>query len=354
VSANLRTHDNDQDVQDYNFTSLTYLRNDILSNRFTFNEHIYAGYASLSIKTDSKWSFRVGGRSELTSVDFDLSSYGTQPALKPYLSFFPNLSVSKNFTKYTVGLSYSGRIGRPNEYALNPQVISNVNNPNITFGNAELSPSYTQQLDLSFSIFGKNWAFYPRIGIANTNRIIERITTLIPNPTVDKQGAYQTTYDNVGSSSYNTINLYGNYHVSKKVNINGGGTIGRMVYESTVNSKLNRNGITLQTKAGVQIDMPGKLAFEGNMNYYSNSSAQGRNKGSLSSSFAFRKAIYKNKFRLRLQATNPLGQTSSTSITENQTFNRQDYYTINNRNYSLSVSYNFTKVGNKAPVKKSI
>ncbi|RKR82728.1 outer membrane receptor protein involved in Fe transport [Mucilaginibacter gracilis] len=346
ASANLRTNNNNQDVQGFNFTNQVYLRDTALTNNFVYNEHIYSSYASLTLKTENKWQFRIGGRSEFTDVNFSVSALPAPYNIKPYISFFPNLSASKNYESYSFGVSYSGRIGRPNIYSLNPQVITNTSNPNISFGNPGLSPSYTQQLDLSFSVFGHDWAFYPRIGFANTTHIIERITTPIAN------GAYQTTYDNLGSSSYNTINLYGNYRINKKINLNGGGTLGHMVYQSSnTNSTLNRNGFTFQGKAGVQADLPAKTAFESNFNYYTNTSAQGRNKGSLTSSFAMRKSLYKNKFRVRLMITNPLGQSSSTTLTQSDTFNKQDYYTVNTRNYSMSVSYNFTKVGNKKPLK---
>jgi hypothetical protein len=346
ASANFRTNNNNQDVQDFNFTNQVYTPDTSLTNKFTYNEHIYGAYASLSIKTENKWSFRIGGRSELTDVNFNVSALPDPYYIKPYINFFPNLSASKSYESFTVGLSYSGRLNRPGIYALNPQIITNVSNPNVSFGNPGLTPSYTQQLDLSFSIYGKDWAFYPRIGIANTTHIIERITTPLAN------GAYQTTYDNLASSSYNTINLYGNYRITKHVNLNGGGTLGRIVYQSTnVANTLNRNGISFQAKAGAQVDVPGKFAFESNMNYYTNTSAQGRNTGSLTSSFAMRKSFYKNKFRVRLMATNPLGQNSSTTYTQSDTFNRQDYYTVNTRNYSMSISYNFTKVGGNKPIK---
>lgn len=78
------------------------------------------------------------------------------------------------------------------------------------------TPSYTQQLYLSFSIYGKDWAFYPRIGLASTTHIIERITALVVNPTPDAIGAYQTTYDNLASSSYNTFNRQDYYTVNTR------------------------------------------------------------------------------------------------------------------------------------------
>lgn len=339
VSMNSLSNDNNQDVENYNFTSNTYQTNTNLTNRFLFNEKIYSGYASLSIRIANKWSFRIGGRSELTDINFDLSTIAQQYHIKPYINVFPNMSVSRLFKNYTLGLSYNGRIGRPGDYSLNPQVTTS-DSVNFSFGNPNLTPSYTQQLDLSLSIFGKSWAIYPRLGYSTTSHIIERITTQPIGTSI-----YQSTYDNLGTSQYYTFNLYGNYRLNKKFNINGGATLGRMVYQSSNNSKLNRDGLTFQAKSGVQVDLPNKLAFEGNFNYYTNTSAQGRNKGSLTASLALRKVFYKNKLRLRLMAINPLGATKYTTYTVGETFNRQNYSTVVNRNFTATISYNFTKVG---------
>jgi hypothetical protein len=345
VSINSLSNDNNQLVENYNFTSNAYQTNNNLSNRFLFNEKIYSTYASVSIRIANKWSLRVGGRSELTDMNFDLSTISQQFHIKPYINVFPNLSVSRLFKNYTLGISYNGRIGRPGDYALNPQVITS-DSVNFSYGNPNLNPSYTQQLDLSMSIFGKDWAIYPRLGYSNTGHIIERITTHPAGTSI-----YQSTYDNLGASQYYTFNLYGNYRLNKKLNINGGATVGSMVYQSLTNSKLNRNGITFQAKSGIQVDMPNKLSFEGNFNYYTNSSAQGRNTGSLTASFAMRKVFYKNKFRFRLMAINPLGQTKYSTYTAGDNFNRQNYSTVVNRNFTATISYNFTKVAHSAPTK---
>ncbi|MBW4891886.1 TonB-dependent receptor [Mucilaginibacter sp. HMF5004] len=346
VSINSLSNDNNQDVENYNFKTSIYETNKNLTNRFLFNEKIYSAYASLSLRIADKWSFRAGARSELTDMNFDLSTISQQYAIKPYINVFPNLSLSRLFKKYTVGLSYNGRIGRPGSYSLSPQVTT-TDSVNFSFGNPNLTPSYTQQIDLSFSVFGQDWAIYPRLGYSTTSSIIERITTQPAGTSI-----YQSTYDNLGSSQYYTFNLYGNYRLNKKFNLNGGATVGSMVYQSLTNSKLNRSGITFQAKTGIQIDLPKRLAFEGNFNYYTNSSAQGSNKGSLTGSVAMRKVLYKNKIRLRIMAINPFGQTKYSTYTAGDNFNRQNYNIVVNRNFTATISYNFTKVAHSAPTKK--
>jgi len=339
LNANSRTIDNDQAVNNYDYLLQQYMVNNGLTNNFVFTSNIYSAYASFNLHTTNNWSFRIGGRGELTDMGFDLSTLAQQYNIKPYINIFPNMSVSRMFKdRYTVGLSYGGRINRPREYALNPQ-IETVDSTNISYGNPDLKPSYTQQIDLSFGMFQKKWSIYPRLGYSNTTDIIERITS------VSIDGISQSTYDNVSASQYYTMSLYGNYRPNKRVNFNGGGTFGRIIYQSSSAKALSRNGYSLNCKAGVSIDLKNRLAFEGNMNYYSNTAAQRRTTGSVSTSFGMRKTFMKNKLRFRLMAVNPFNQTNNHVLIEGPNFTTEAYSTVNTRNFSASISYNFTKVG---------
>jgi hypothetical protein len=339
LDANLRTNDNDQEVNNYNYNIKQYLPNTGLTNRFVFNANIYSAYASLNLHTTNNWTFRIGGRGELTDMGFNLSSVAQKFNIKPYTNFFPNLSASRMFKqKYTVGLSYSERIARPREFALNPQ-IETQDSTNISFGNPNLRPSYTRQLDLSFGMFQQKWSVYPRLGYSSTSSIIERLTTVSPT------GVSQSTYDNLASSQYYTVNIYGNYRPNKKINLNGGGTIGRVIYQTTSVNAVSRNGYSVNGKASITIDFPKRLAFEGNMNYYSNSSAQGRNSGSVSTSFGMRKIFMKNKLKLRMMAVNPFSNSNNITFTDGINFTRESFSSTRTRNFSMTISYNFTKVG---------
>ncbi|QKJ28650.1 outer membrane beta-barrel protein [Mucilaginibacter mali] len=339
MDANLRTNDNDQEVNNYNFITKQYLTNTGLTNRFVFNSNIYSAYASLNLHTTNNWSFRIGGRGELTDMGFTLSSLAQKFNIKPYVNLFPNLSASRMFKeKYTVGLSYSERIARPREFALNPQ-IETQDSTNISFGNPNLHPSHTQQLDLSFGMFQKMWSIYPRLGYSSTSSIIERLTTVSPT------GVSQSTYDNLASSQYYTVNVYGNYRPTKKITLNGGGTVGKVVYETTSVNAVSRNGYSINGRVGMTMDLPQRLAFEGNMSYYSNSSAQGRNAGSVSTSFGMRKVFMKNKLKLRMMAVNPFSNSNSITYTDGINFTRESFNSTRTRNFSMTISYNFTKVG---------
>lgn len=339
VDANLRSNNNNQAVNNFDFVNQVYLPNTGLTNRFVFDANIYSAYASLSLHTNNNWSFRMGARSELTDMSFNLSSIAQTYDIKPYINVFPNLSVSRLFKdEYSVGLSYSARIARPRDFALNPQ-IETTDSTNISYGNPKLKPSYTQQVDLSFSMYQKTWAIYPRLGYSNTTSIIERITTVSPT------GVSTNTYDNLSSSQYYTLSVYGNYRPTKKINLNGGYTLGRIVYQSSAVNAISRDGISFQGKAGMSMDMAKKVSFEGNLNYYSNTSAQGRNSGSVSTSFGLRKILMNNKVRLRIMATNPFGNTNSFTYTDGDNFSKVNYSLQRTRNFSMSISYNFTKVG---------
>lgn len=346
IDANMRTNDNDQVVNNFDFIANQYMLNSGLTNRFVFHANIYSGYASLNLHTTNNWSFRIGGRGEVTDMNFNLSSLPDKFYIKPYLNFFPNLSASRMFKdKYTFGLSYSERIARPREYTLNPQIETS-DSTNISFGNPNLHPSYTRQMDLSFAMFQKKWSIYPRIGYSSTSAIIERITTVLPT------GISQNTYDNLANSQYYTFNLYGNYRPNKKMNLNGGATIGRIVYETTSENAVSRDGFSVSAKAGSTIEFPKRLAFEGNLYYYSNTSAQGHNSGSVSTSFGMRKIFMKNKLKLRIMAVNPFSQSNSHVFTEGLNFSRESFSSAHTRNFSMTVSYNFTKVGRNSLDKK--
>lgn len=339
IDANMRTNDNDQQVDNFNYQLGTYQPNMGLTNRFAFDANIYSAYASLNLHTTNNWSFRIGGRGELTDMSFNLSSLPDRFKIKNYANIFPNLSVSRMFKdKYTFGLSYNERIARPREYTLNPQ-IETTDSTNISYGNPNLRPSYTRQMDLSFGMFQKKWSIYPRLGYSSTSSIIERITIVSPN------GVSQSTYDNLSTSQYYTANVYGNYRPSKKINLNGGGTVGRIVYQSTSANAISRNGFSVYSKAGMSIDLPQRLAFEGNLSYYSNTSAQGTNSGSVSTSFGMRKVFMKNKLKLRIMSVNPFSQSNARGYTEGLNFTRESFSTTRTRNFAVTISYNFTKVG---------
>jgi hypothetical protein len=343
-----RKNDNDLLVRDFNFTTEEYVISQKLSNQFLYNERIIAGYSSYNYKTKS-FGVKAGIRAELTDVDFDLSS-GENYSIKPYLSLFPNISLNHFFKKrYNIGATYSVRVNRPRENTLNPQI--NDNDPlNISFGNPGLVPAYTHQMDISFGVFGEQWSFTPRLSYSTSTGVIERYRSV---EVVNGVASSETTFYNVGSNDIFGLILIGNYKPSKKLSTNANLTLTQSNYKSSLNSALNRKGLSIRSAMGLSIQLPFRTAFEANVNYANNVNAQGRTKGSVTSSMAARKTFLKNRLSTRITISDPFGRRNDMLYSEGVNFNLQSFTTRNTSNVTMSVNYRFTKIKKVPPVPKA-
>lgn len=112
-----------------------------LSNRFIYDEKIYAAYANFRF-TSGKLNGNLGIRAEQTNIK------GQQVTTdenfdNDYLNLFPSFSVNYEINKdYTVGLSGSRRLDRPGYNDLNPFRFF-VNNYTYRVGNPTLTPQFT-------------------------------------------------------------------------------------------------------------------------------------------------------------------------------------------------------------------
>ncbi|WP_225872191.1 outer membrane beta-barrel protein [Pedobacter frigidisoli] len=348
LAYNYRKNDNDLAIENYNFTTQQFIKNIKLSNQFLYNENIFAGYASYNFRSTG-WGAKAGMRAELTDVAFDLST-GENYNVKPYLSLFPNLSLNRFFRKrYNFGATYSIRVNRPRENTLNPQV-NNVDTLNISYGNPDLLPAYTHQMEINFGAFGQKWSFNPRLSYSTSRGVIERFrtVTLIPGTSTARS---ESTFDNVGTNNSLALILIGNYRPTNKISANGNFSVIQSNYTSKLNSSLNRDGLSFRAAMGFSMQLPFKTAFESNLNYANNTNAQGRNKGSMTSNFSARKVFFGNRLNFRITLNDIFGNRSNTFFNEGTNFRLENYSTNNTQNFVFSLNYRFTKIRvNKTPI----
>ena len=336
LAYNYRKNDNDQLVENFNFSSQHYITDQKLTNTFFYNENILGAYTAYNYRKNG-WGLKGGLRAELTNVNFDLST-GNSYQVDPYISLFPNLSLSRFFKKrYNFGATYSVRVNRPRENALNPQV-NTADTLNISYGNPNLMPAYTHQMDFSFGAFGKSWSFTPRISYSRSSGVIERYRL------VKKNGVSESTFENVGSNSSLSLMLNGNFRPTPKIVTNASFYIFQSNYISLLNSSLNRDGIGFRAVFGLSMQLPFKTAFESNVNYANTPNAQGRSKGSVNSSFAARKIFFKNKLTVRVSTNDPFGRKNNVNFNQGNNFTSESYGTNNTSNVMLSLSYRFSKI----------
>jgi hypothetical protein len=339
VAYNYRKNDNDLLVKNFNYSTAAYVVNSALTNKFFYNENILSGYAAYNYRKNG-WGLKGGLRAEYTDVNFDLST-GITYNVKPYLSVFPNVSISHFFKKrYNFGLTYSVRVNRPRENFLNPQV-NNADTLNIYYGNPDLDPSYTHQMDFSFGAFGQKWSFTPRLTFSTSSGVIERYRF------VHKDGVSENTFDNVGTNNRLTLILTGNYRPTSKIVANGNFTVFQSKYISKLNSALNRDGISFTSSIGLSMQLPYRTAFESNLVYANLLNSQGRSKGSISSSFGARKSFFKNIWSLRVSTSDPFSRKNNSAYSTGTNFFATSQSTINTSNVNFSLTYRFTKVKSK-------
>ena len=343
----INNNSNNQFATGYDFENYADTIIPVLTNDFKYQERILALYSSYRFRTKSRWSFRAGVRSEYTNLDFKQAA-NLQSNPDPYINLFPNFSINKLIKKkYNFGLSYSMRIARPREYALNP-LINDANQSNVSFGNPNLQPSYTNQFQLSFGTFGQKWSFTPRISYGTTEKIIERY----------RISADSLTYGNLGSNQTLTFSLFGNYRPTKKTTLTGGYTLSRRAYQSDSELLPDRVGLSHRANLNASAQFPHKISFEAQVNYFTNALAQGRTSGSVTTSFGARKTFMNNKFLIRFMATDPFRQRNSLELadvlTTTGSYSQERNRIINTRNYSATISYRFSNSNKRKKVEEAL
>lgn len=223
-------------------------------NNLDYDQNVGAGYLSYTFSTKSKFTVKAGARYEYTSIDAMLGD-NQKLNLPAYGNLVPSINLSQTFGKgQTVKLAYNRRLQRPGIQFLNPNV--NYANPtNISFGNPNLNPELTDQVELGTSFF-KNTLYVNVSTFARfTNNSIERITS------TDAQGVLSTTYGNIGEKRNYGVNVFGNITMFKRWQFGGGVDA---YYSSLTNNSTNssnsgivvsgriRTGLTLKGGWGIQ------------------------------------------------------------------------------------------------------
>lgn len=198
-----------------------------LSNVFNYKQNIAAGYLSYTFNFLDNYSLKAGGRYEYTTIEanfqneqkVEIPSYGV---LVPSVNFSRKLK-NGNMVK----LAYNRRIQRPSIRFLNPNRDSS--NPlNISEGNPELDPEYTNNYELSYSTFIKGTMLNFSGFYRNTNNAIQSVRE------VEGDNVIRTTYQNIGHEDAYGLSLFANVNVGGKLSLNGGTDVYYAVLDNNV------------------------------------------------------------------------------------------------------------------------
>lgn len=196
------------------------------SDRLDYTQNVGAAYGQFSSQLSPMLSMVVGLRYEYTGID------GKQTAEDSHFtshfnSLLPNLSFSytlKNYSK--LKLAYNKRIERPSIDYINPyKKYEGIYN--VTYGNPDLEPENTHNVELGYSTYFKNTSLNIAAFYRHNGNAIEAVTE------VDNNDVSRTTYRNIARNNSMGANLFAGTTLFGKwmINLNGS------AYYSMFNSK---------------------------------------------------------------------------------------------------------------------
>lgn len=184
------------------------------SNLLDYTQTITAGYLSYTASTASKYSLKAGMRYEYTTIA--ANNQAGSISIPDYGVLVPSVNLSKRLDNGNMlKLSFNRRIQRPSIQNLNPN--KNVSNTsNISTGNPSLSPEYTNNYELGYSINIKNSSLSLSAFMRNTDNAIQQVRSSLPG------GIVLTTYQNIGVQDAYGASLFANVSLSNKFSLSGG------------------------------------------------------------------------------------------------------------------------------------
>ncbi|MDH5608858.1 MAG: outer membrane beta-barrel family protein, partial [Cyclobacteriaceae bacterium] len=186
-----------------------------LTNVFDYNQSVSAGYMTYARNFQKDYSAKIGARYEYTDIHanfldnlkLDIPAYGL---------LVPSVNLSKKLAQGNmIKAAYNRRIQRPSLQFLNPNIQA-ANPKNITQGNPNLAPEFSDNIELTFSTFKKGTSINISTFLRNTNGSIQPVREVIGQDTI------YTTYQNIGEEDAYGTSLFANLKLGDKLSINGG------------------------------------------------------------------------------------------------------------------------------------
>ncbi len=179
-------------------------RNDSTVN-YKNEDRVYAAYSTYSGRAGN-FGYQLGLRAE-SSLNEGILDFKQPYTTEFPISLFPSIFLSQKLTETSdLQLNYSRRINRPNFFQLFPFTDFS-DSSNISQGNPDLKPEFTNSLELAFSkSFENRDNFIASVYFKNTNDLITRFLSEQVDP-VTKQEFFVNTFINANSSYVTGLEL---------------------------------------------------------------------------------------------------------------------------------------------------
>lgn len=173
----------------YNWDTDQWSVNPLASYKFDFRNNVYSAFVMYT-NTLLGFDYQLGLRAEETDRLFKQKTLGSDYKYDK-LHLFPSLNISTKIAdQQQIQLSYSRRINRPNEFALNP--FPNISDAYVySIGNPDLLPELTNSAEVNYQIFLTGFFFSVQSYYRNSNNTITQTQLL------DSDGRLKLTFANI-------------------------------------------------------------------------------------------------------------------------------------------------------------
>lgn len=185
-----------------------------LSVNYNSTDNVYAAYTTYSNKIKN-FGYQLGLRVESSNYQGNLPDKNQEFNIKFPVSLFPSVFLSQKLDEtQDLQLNYSRRINRPNFFQLYPYTDYS-DSLNISRGNPNLNPEFTNSLELSYQKTFKNRDnFIASLYYKNTNDLITRYQVKEVNTSSNKD-VLINTYINATSSYVTGLELVSKNKITK-------------------------------------------------------------------------------------------------------------------------------------------
>jgi iron complex outermembrane recepter protein len=156
------------------------VRNDTISDNFTFQENVYAAYTSYRSRI-GKFGYQAGLRGEYTETT-GFQSNTNQEFINNYFNLFPSAYINYDLAgpEEELRVNYSRRISRPNVWGLSPFYrVSDL--LNLSIGNPNLQPELTDSYEFGYQNSWGSYLFTGTVYHRYSTNVQTRVIALMDN-----------------------------------------------------------------------------------------------------------------------------------------------------------------------------
>lgn len=254
-----------------------------------------------------------------------------------FTDYFPSFHTSYKLSdNMSLQAGYSRRIFRPRLWDLNP--FFNIrNNFNITVGNPDLQPEFTDSYEITSVYKIGNASFSSSIYHKYTTEVIERVSTFNDNITT-------TTPENIGTNASIGFETNGKYSPTKWLTFTGDFNFNYFDRLGTFEEEsFDFSGNQWSSRLGTKVGLPADIDLELTGRYQSGyNTIQGDVTGYAFLDLGLRKKILKGKVVVNLGVRDVFESRISESFVSQPTFETYSH-SQRGRFITLGVSYGFGK-----------